>query len=271
MKRTNSHESQYASSLIEASLDPLVAINIDGKITDVNQAKVNITGIERDQLIGTNFYNYFTEPEKAKDVYQKVFASGSITNYPLTFRHHNGKLTDVLFNGSVYKDFDGNLLGAVVVARDITEQKWAKELQIANKELLFQNDEKEKRAAELILANKELAFQSEEKGKRADELQIANKELAFQNNEKEKRAAELVVANKELAFQNEEKGKRADELQIANKELAFQNNEKEKRAAELVVANKELAFQNDEKEKRAVKWHIFAASLTNDGITLADD
>jgi len=253
MKRTNSHESQYASSLIEASLDPLVAINIDGKITDVNQAKVNITGIERDQLIGTNFYNYFTEPEKAKDVYQKVFASGSITNYPLTFRHHNGKLTDVLFNGSVYKDFDGNLLGAVVVARDITEQKWAKELQIANKELLFQNDEKEKRAAELILANKELAFQSEEKGKRADELQIANKELAFQNNEKEKRAAELVVANKELAFQNEEKGKRADELQIANKELAFQNNEKEKRAAELVVANKELAFQNDEKEKRAAE------------------
>ena len=47
------------------------------------------------------------------------------------------------------------------------------------------------RAAELIIANKELAFQNEEKDKRAAELIIANTELAFQNEEKEKRAAEL--------------------------------------------------------------------------------
>jgi light-regulated signal transduction histidine kinase (bacteriophytochrome) len=72
---------------------------------------------------------------------------------------------------------------------------------------------------ELINANKELAFQNEEKEKRAAELIIANKELAFQNEEKEKRAAELIIANKELAFQNEEKEKRAAELIIANKEL----------------------------------------------------
>jgi PAS domain S-box-containing protein len=253
MERTKSHESQYASSLIEASLDPLIAINIDGKITDMNQAKVNITGIERNQLIGTNFFDYFTEPEKAKEVYQEVFANGSITNFPLTFQHHDGKLTDVLFSGSVYKDDQGKVLGAVVIARDITEQKWAKELQIANKELAFQNEEKEKRAAELIIANKELAFQSNEKGKRADELEIANIELAYQSDEKGKRADELQIANKELAFQNDEKEKRANELQIANKELAFQNDEKEKRAAELIVANKELAFQNDEKEKRAAE------------------
>src|ERR1035437_4265609 len=88
---------------------------------------------------------------------------------------------------------------------------------------------------ELIIANKELAFQNGEKEKRADELIIANKELAFQNEEKEKRAAELVTANKELAFQNGEKEKRAGELIIANKELVYQNNEKQKRAAELSI------------------------------------
>jgi hypothetical protein len=122
---------------------------------------------------------------------------------------------------------------------------------IADKELAFQNSEKEKRAAELIVANKELVFQNREKEKRADELVLANKELAFQNEEKEKRAVELHIANKELAFQNREKERRADELILANKELAFQNREKEMRAEELIVANKELAFQNSEKEKRA--------------------
>lgn len=132
-------------------------------------------------------------------------------------------------------------------------EKRAAELLIANKELIFQNTEKENRAAELIIANKELAFQNDEKEKRAAELAIANKELAFQNTEKENRAAELVIANKELIFQNTEKENRAAELIIANKELIFQNTEKENRAAELIIANKELAFQNTEKENRAAE------------------
>ena len=135
----------------------------------------------------------------------------------------------------------------------ITQLQAKQKLIIANKELAYQNDQKEKRAAELIVANKELAFQNKEKEKRADELIVANKELAYQNDQKEKRADELIVANKELAYQNDQKEKRADELIVANKELAYQNDQKEKRAAELILANKELAFQNKEKEKRAAE------------------
>ncbi|MFA5786494.1 MAG: PAS domain S-box protein, partial [Actinomycetota bacterium] len=37
--------SQYARSLIEASLDPLVTISPEGKITDVNEATVKVTGV----------------------------------------------------------------------------------------------------------------------------------------------------------------------------------------------------------------------------------
>ena len=216
MKTTETHESGYARSLIEASLDPLVTISTQGKIMDMNEALANITGVTRKNLTGTDFFDYFTEPQKAREVYQEVLAKGSVADSPLTLHHKNGKLTDVLFNGSVYKDNNGKVLGAVVVVRDIAVQKWAVELRTANKELVFQNDEKEKRAAELIIANKELAFQNDEKEKRAAELIIANKELAFQNDEKEKRAAELIIANKELAFQNDEKEKRAAELIIAN-------------------------------------------------------
>ena len=96
------------------------------------------------------------------------------------------------------------------------QDKTKEELQKELTELLYENDSlkalKGERAAELILANKELAYQNKEKEKRADKLIIANKELVFQNEEKEKRAAELVIANKELAFQNEEKEKREAEL-----------------------------------------------------------
>nr|WP_262709539.1 ATP-binding protein [Flavobacterium caseinilyticum] len=247
----NNQVLKYAQSLIEASLDPLITINSEGKITDMNEAAVNITGQYRANLTGTDFYNYFTEPQKAIAVYQQVFANGSITDSPLTLRHKGGKLTDVLFNGSVYKDDCGKVLGIVIVARDIAEQKWALDLKMANDELAHQNNEKELRAAELVIARKELDFQNKIKERKAAELIIANKELKYQNGEKAKRAKELLVARKELAFQNDEKERCSHELVDANKELAFQNDEKEKRAQELIVANQELAFQNDEKEKRA--------------------
>jgi PAS domain S-box-containing protein len=123
MKKTITQESQYARSLIEASLDPLFTISPAGKITDMNNASVNIIGLSREKLIGTDFFDYFTEPQKAREVYQEVFAKESVADSPLTVRHTEGKLTDVLFNGSIYKDNSGKVLGVVIVARDITDQK----------------------------------------------------------------------------------------------------------------------------------------------------
>lgn len=115
--------SRYARSLIEASLDPLITISAQGKIMDMNQATASIIGLTRDDITDSDFFDYFTVPQKAREVYQEVFAMGSVADSPLTLRHVNGKLTDVLFNGSVFKDDDGNVLGVVIVARDVTDQK----------------------------------------------------------------------------------------------------------------------------------------------------
>lgn len=133
----------YARSLLEASLDPLVTISPEGIITDVNEATIKVTGLSREKLIGTDFSNYFTETEKARASYQEVFAQGFVTDYPLTIRHINGTLTDVLYNASLYKDEHGTVLGVFAAARDVTAQKKAQEeirnrtneLQVANREL----------------------------------------------------------------------------------------------------------------------------------------
>jgi signal transduction histidine kinase len=105
----------------------------------------------------------------------------------------------------------------------------------------------------LIIANKELVYQNQEKGKRAAELIIANIELDFQDEEKEKRAAELIIALKELGFQDEERGKRAAELIIANREILVQKLEKERRA---VAEAKKDEFFN-------MVSHEFKTPLTN--------
>ena len=109
---------ESARSMIESSLDSLVAISPEGKITDVNQATVKVTGVPRDQLIGTSFSTYFTEPEKADRIYKLVFSQGMALDYALTMRHRDGTLTEVLYNASVHLDAGGKVLGVVAAARD---------------------------------------------------------------------------------------------------------------------------------------------------------
>lgn len=126
----------YNRSLIEASLDPLVTIGADGKITDVNAATEVVTGSSRSALIGTDFCEYFTDPDKARAGYQQAFRDGFVRDYPLELRHCDGHVTSVIYNASVYRDSAGNVAGVFAAARDITERKRAEEeAQLAHEHL----------------------------------------------------------------------------------------------------------------------------------------
>ena len=148
------YANKYNRSLIEASVDPLVTIGPDGKITDVNLATESVTGYSRDDLIGTDFSDYFTEPEKAKEGYQQVFQNGKVLDYPLEIKHKNGQITPVLYNASVYTDDNDKIIGVFAAARDITELKKAEN---KLKEYHDTLEEKvKKRTEELAISNAEL-------------------------------------------------------------------------------------------------------------------
>jgi PAS domain S-box-containing protein len=116
---------EAARSMIESSLDSLVAISPDGMITDVNEATVKVTGVPREELIGTAFSDYFTDPDRADRIYRLVFDQGMAVDYPLSMRHRDGTLTEVLYNASAYRDAGGKVLGAFAAARDVTTQMQA--------------------------------------------------------------------------------------------------------------------------------------------------
>lgn len=130
--------SHYARSLLEASLDPLVTISTDGKIMDVNRATEEATGCSRDMLIGSDFCDYFTEPDKARVGYQQVFSQGHVMGYPLVLRHTSGSLMDVLYNASVYHDVNGQVAGVFAAARDVTALKRSQqELESTTREVVL--------------------------------------------------------------------------------------------------------------------------------------
>jgi len=153
----------YNRSLIEASLDPLVTITPDGTISDVNEATIQVTGFSRSELIGTDFSDYFTEPEKAKAGYEKVFRDGAATDYALEIRHKNGQVTPVLYNAAVYRDALGKVMGVVASARDITDRKKAEEALKKAHDLL--DIRVKERTTELIQSNTRLLTEIEERRK----------------------------------------------------------------------------------------------------------
>ncbi len=115
--------SAYNRRLIEANLDALVAITHNGKISDLNGATEQITGLSRDQLVGEDFSNYFTHPEQAQAIYQEALDDGVVHDIELEIRHQSGKMTPVSYNASVYRDEFGDIVGVFAVARDITARK----------------------------------------------------------------------------------------------------------------------------------------------------
>ena len=172
---------EYNRSLIEASLDPLVTISADGMISDVNEATVRVTGLPREELIGTNFSLYFTDPGRARAGYETVFRDGSVIDYELDIRHRDGRVIPVLYNASVYRDEAGGVAGVFAAARDMTEQKRAEAaLRTAYMDL---DDRVKERTADLVEANRHLEQEIAEHRATTDQLRRKSEELARSNEE----------------------------------------------------------------------------------------
>ncbi|MFI3156430.1 MAG: response regulator [Methylococcaceae bacterium] len=235
--------SGYARSLIEASLDPLVTIGVDGKIMDVNAATEKVTGVRRDQLIGSDFCDYFTEPDEARAGYKQVFSKGFVTDYSLAIRHATGKITDVLYNASVYRDSQGEVMGIFAAARDITDKKKADQIMLEQQQSLLQSN------AELQTITEELRSQTEEMKSQNEELKSSQEELRAQQEETLLKNQLLEKQSKQLKDVLAEVNAKAEQLQQANQYksefLANMSHELRTPLNSILILSKSLA-ENDE-------------------------
>ncbi len=116
-----SHE--YNRGLIESNIDALMTTDSLGIITDVNRQMCQMTGYSREELIGSPFKQYFTDPQRAEDAIRLVLAEDRVTNYELVMRSRHGRETVVSYNATTFRSANGKLKGVFAAARDITAQK----------------------------------------------------------------------------------------------------------------------------------------------------
>jgi PAS domain S-box-containing protein len=84
---------------------------------------VALTGHAREELIGSPFKTYFTDPRRAEEGIKLVLCEGKVTNYELTARAKSGTETVVSYNAATFYDRDGKLEGVFAAARDVTERR----------------------------------------------------------------------------------------------------------------------------------------------------
>ncbi len=113
----------YTRSLFESNIDAIMTTDPSGIITDVNNQMEALAGCPRDELIGTPFKNYFTDPQRAAASIELVLREKKVSNHELTARARDGKETEVSYNATTFYDGSGALKGVFAAARDITEAK----------------------------------------------------------------------------------------------------------------------------------------------------
>jgi PAS domain S-box-containing protein len=152
--------------VFERMSDPVMALNQDDQVIDINQAALNMLGISEKEAIGRNISGILTAfPEVAKQRQERGYACVDIDLHNKSV-HHNGKLNPDSRQTSTYnlnlsplKDRLGNTNSSLIILRDITEQRCAQNaLREANDTLEQRVEERTRQLNETIQSlNKEIA------------------------------------------------------------------------------------------------------------------
>jgi two-component system, sensor histidine kinase and response regulator len=113
----------YSRSLIEGSIDALMAVDPQLVITDINEETVRLSGYTRLELIHSSFPLLFTDPDRAAEAVRTALAEGFVKDYELSLRSAAGVELVVSLNASTFKDTQDKVAGILVAARDISERR----------------------------------------------------------------------------------------------------------------------------------------------------
>ena len=162
--------------VVESSAFAMVLVNNEGFITLVNNQTEKLFGYERKELIGNKpeillperFRKHHTGLRNTFFKTPETCPMGA--GRDLFGMKKNGTEVQVEIGLNSIETAQGNLVLASII--DITERKIQEaNLKQQNKELAFQNDEKEKRAAELVVLSGDLKAQKEELRRANDDLE----------------------------------------------------------------------------------------------------
>src|SRR5215469_1782218 len=114
-------------ALVDASDDAIIGKTLDGTIVSWNKGAEKIYGYKPEEILGKSI-STLIPPGRANEfpkIMMRLRRGGHFEKYETTRMHKDGHFIDVAVTISPVKSNNGMVVGACVVARDISDQKQA--------------------------------------------------------------------------------------------------------------------------------------------------
>jgi PAS domain S-box-containing protein len=119
---------EYAETLINSSLDMIVAVGAERRITEFNPAAEKVFGYRKAEVIGQPVDMLYDDANLGDELNVQITATGRYIGEARNKRK-NGELFDVYLEASLVHDATGKAVGVMGISRDITDRKQAEEAQ----------------------------------------------------------------------------------------------------------------------------------------------
>ena len=116
----------YARSIIDSSLDMIVAVDKDRKIIEFNQASQEAFGYSLEEVIGKHVNILYEDVKEGVAVHQKTVEKNQGIQEVFN-RRKNGEVFPSFLSAAVLRDARGEEIGVMGISRDITDRKRAEE------------------------------------------------------------------------------------------------------------------------------------------------
>ena len=141
-------EEKYRS-IFDHSKDPIFIMSREGLVLDVNQSGLDMSGFEKQELIGLVVKDMCVSPEEHRELVTEVIREGSVKDYEIQMLKKDGSEIDCLVSITLQLDEDGNIIGYQGMVRDITEHKRADEAAIQQTREVAVLEERNRMAREI--------------------------------------------------------------------------------------------------------------------------
>jgi PAS domain S-box-containing protein len=132
-------EIKKLSDAVKASTESIVIADLEGKITDVNEATLKMYGTgNKEDLVGKSSFDLIAPEDREKAVagMEEVMEKGYVKDREYHVITKDGSKLPVEMSVSIMKGMDGEPIGFVGVTTDITERKRAEQTLIKSKEFI---------------------------------------------------------------------------------------------------------------------------------------
>lgn len=127
MERKLKESEERYRTLFEDSRDALYITTREGKLVDVNQSMLDLSGYTREEMLGMGIQKKYINHADRTDFQEQIEKKGFVRDFEVKFLTKDRKEMDCLITAAVRRDNDGCILGYQGSIRDITERKKAEE------------------------------------------------------------------------------------------------------------------------------------------------